>query len=87
MSWWLCFAGITWRELLRFTHQRGRFFSALVRPLLLPSQTVSPRPTVLHHRLSGMNALVMHSSSANHSTPQEKAAARAREMGDEFGNE
>lgn len=26
--------GITWRELLRFTHQRGRFFSALVRPLL-----------------------------------------------------
>ena len=34
MSWWLCFAGITWRELLRFTHQRGRFFSALVRPLV-----------------------------------------------------
>lgn len=26
--------GITRRELLRFTHQRGRFFSALVRPLL-----------------------------------------------------
>ena len=34
MIWWRCFIGITWRELLRFTHQRGRFFSALVRPLL-----------------------------------------------------
>jgi ABC-2 type transport system permease protein len=34
LSWWRCLIGITWRELLRFTHQRGRFFSALVRPLL-----------------------------------------------------
>lgn len=25
---------ITWRELLRFFHQRGRFFAALVRPLV-----------------------------------------------------
>ncbi len=26
--------GIVWREALRFTHQRGRFLSALVRPLV-----------------------------------------------------
>jgi ABC-2 type transport system permease protein len=29
-----CFAGIVWREALRFFNQRGRFFSALVRPLV-----------------------------------------------------
>ena len=29
-----CFAGITKREWLRFLNQRGRFFSALVRPLV-----------------------------------------------------
>ena len=29
-----CFAGITTREWLRFLNQRGRFFSALVRPLV-----------------------------------------------------
>jgi ABC-2 type transport system permease protein len=29
-----CFAGITAREWLRFLNQRGRFFSALVRPLV-----------------------------------------------------
>ena len=29
-----CFAGITRREWLRFLNQRGRFFSALVRPLV-----------------------------------------------------
>jgi ABC-2 type transport system permease protein len=29
-----CFAGIVWREALRFFSQRGRFFSALVRPLV-----------------------------------------------------
>ncbi len=28
------FFGILWRELLRFVHQRSRFFSALVRPLV-----------------------------------------------------
>ncbi|WP_201830947.1 ABC transporter permease [Microvirga zambiensis] len=29
-----CFAGIVWREALRFFSQRGRFLSALVRPLV-----------------------------------------------------
>jgi ABC-2 type transport system permease protein len=29
-----CFQGIVWREVLRFTHQRERFLSALVRPLV-----------------------------------------------------
>jgi ABC-2 type transport system permease protein len=29
-----CFAGIIYRELLRFVHQRGRFVAALVRPLI-----------------------------------------------------
>ncbi len=30
----VCLGGITWREGLRFLNQRGRFFSALVRPLV-----------------------------------------------------
>ncbi len=30
----VCFAGIVWREALRFVSQRGRFLSALVRPLV-----------------------------------------------------
>jgi ABC-2 type transport system permease protein len=30
----ICMAGIVWREALRFVHQRGRFVSALVRPLV-----------------------------------------------------
>ena len=30
----VCFSGIVWREALRFLHQRERFVSALVRPLL-----------------------------------------------------
>ena len=30
----LCFRGIVWREALRFVHQRERFLSALVRPLV-----------------------------------------------------
>ena len=29
-----CFAGVVYRELLRFVHQRGRFIAALVRPLI-----------------------------------------------------
>jgi len=29
-----CLGGIMWRESLRFLHQRGRFISALVRPLV-----------------------------------------------------
>jgi ABC-2 type transport system permease protein len=29
-----CFNGIVWREMLRFLHQRERFLSALVRPLV-----------------------------------------------------
>jgi len=29
-----CLYGIVWREILRFLHQRGRFLSALVRPLV-----------------------------------------------------
>ena len=30
----VCLNGIVWREVLRFVHQRERFFSALVRPLV-----------------------------------------------------
>ncbi len=30
----ICLQGIVWRESLRFLHQRGRFVSALVRPLV-----------------------------------------------------
>ena len=30
----ICLNGITWREALRFLHQRGRFIAALVRPLV-----------------------------------------------------
>ena len=30
----ICLAGIVWREALRFVHQRERFVSALVRPLV-----------------------------------------------------
>jgi len=30
----ICLGGITWREALRFLHQRERFVSALVRPLV-----------------------------------------------------
>jgi ABC-2 type transport system permease protein len=30
----ICMGGIVWREALRFVHQRGRFVSALVRPLV-----------------------------------------------------
>ena len=30
----VCFSGIVWREALRFAHQRERFISALVRPLV-----------------------------------------------------
>jgi ABC-2 type transport system permease protein len=30
----ICLNGIVWREALRFIHQRGRFLSALVRPLV-----------------------------------------------------
>ncbi len=31
---WICLNGIIWRESLRFLHQRERFVSALVRPLV-----------------------------------------------------
>jgi len=31
---WRCLLGILWREALRFVHQRTRFLSALVRPLV-----------------------------------------------------
>ena len=30
----ICLKGIVWRESLRFLHQRERFISALVRPLV-----------------------------------------------------
>lgn len=33
-AYYACFAGIVWREVLRFLHQRERFLSALVRPLV-----------------------------------------------------
>jgi ABC-2 type transport system permease protein len=32
--WLICFGGVVWREGLRFVHQKGRFLSALVRPLV-----------------------------------------------------
>ena len=33
-QYWVCLQGIVWREALRFMHQRERFVSALVRPLV-----------------------------------------------------
>jgi len=33
-AYWICLQGIVWREALRFVHQRERFISALVRPLV-----------------------------------------------------
>jgi ABC-2 type transport system permease protein len=33
-QYWICLSGIVWREALRFLHQRERFVSALVRPLV-----------------------------------------------------
>jgi len=34
VHYYRCLIGIIWREALRFVHQRERFFSALVRPLI-----------------------------------------------------
>ncbi|MEY4210600.1 MAG: hypothetical protein RLZ92_981, partial [Pseudomonadota bacterium] len=34
LHYWLAMTGIVGRELLRFLHQRERFISALVRPLV-----------------------------------------------------
>lgn len=34
MQYWICLKGVVWREALRFLHQRERFVSALVRPLV-----------------------------------------------------
>ena len=33
-EYFTCLSGIVWREALRFLHQRERFISALVRPLV-----------------------------------------------------
>lgn len=33
-QYWICLKGVVWREGLRFLHQRERFVSALVRPLV-----------------------------------------------------
>lgn len=33
-QYWICLKGVVWREALRFLHQRERFVSALVRPLV-----------------------------------------------------
>lgn len=33
-GWLVCLGGIVWREALRFVHQKERFLSALVRPLV-----------------------------------------------------
>ncbi len=33
-AWWRCLSGVILRENLRFFHQKGRFFGALVRPLV-----------------------------------------------------
>ncbi len=35
-QYFICLKGIVWREALRFIHQRERFVSALVRPLVWP---------------------------------------------------
>ncbi|MBL8883999.1 MAG: ABC transporter permease [Hyphomicrobium sp.] len=34
VNYFACFRGIVWREVLRYLHQRERFFSALVRPMI-----------------------------------------------------
>jgi ABC-2 type transport system permease protein len=34
LAYFTCFKGIVWREVLRYLHQRERFLSALVRPLV-----------------------------------------------------
>lgn len=34
LQYLICLRGIIWREALRFVHQRGRFVSAIVRPLV-----------------------------------------------------
>jgi ABC-2 type transport system permease protein len=34
LAYYTCFKGIVWREVLRYLHQRERFLSALVRPLV-----------------------------------------------------
>jgi len=34
LAYYTCFRGIVWREVLRYLHQRERFLSALVRPLV-----------------------------------------------------
>jgi ABC-2 type transport system permease protein len=34
LQYLICLRGIVWREALRFVHQRGRFVSAIVRPLV-----------------------------------------------------
>jgi ABC-2 type transport system permease protein len=34
MTYWRAFRAIIWRELLRFLNQKGRFFAALLRPLV-----------------------------------------------------
>ena len=34
IAWWRCLFGVVVRENLRFFHQRGRFYGALVRPLV-----------------------------------------------------
>lgn len=34
LQYLICLQGIVWREALRFIHQRGRFISAIVRPLV-----------------------------------------------------
>ena len=33
-GWLICAGGVTWREVLRFIHQRERFIASLVRPLI-----------------------------------------------------
>ena len=33
-AYFICLRGVVWRESLRFLHQRERFVSALVRPLV-----------------------------------------------------
>lgn len=59
----ICLKGIVWREALRFLHQRARFLSALVRPLvwlvifaagfrsLLGVSIIAPYETYIHYEV------------------------------------
>jgi hypothetical protein len=52
LQYGICLKGIVWREGLRFLHQRERFISALVRPLVwlfIFAAGFSPSPRRVDH--------------------------------------